>query len=94
MEKYSFSTGTFLWLIFSFKFSNNMIIDIIFRCVPGVCSGQPAIHEFEDGFTHPAAAEANFNPNFVSCTNIMPASHTDPQIAGLPALGSKCSIEW
>jgi len=62
-------------------------------CVPGVCSGEPYIWRFENGFSHPGADEANFNPNFVSCTNLMPASHPDPKIAGLPALGSKCSIE-
>jgi len=62
-------------------------------CVPAVCSGRPSIGTFAAGFSHAASDVANFNPNFVSCTNIMPANHPDPLIAGKPALGSKCSIE-
>ena len=68
--------------------------NFIFRCVPGVCSNFNPGTSFDAGFSHPDADAANFNPNLVSCTNLMPASHPDPQIAGKPALGSKCSIEW
>lgn len=71
------------------KYSNRKMVS----CVPGVCSSKPNLHDFEDGFSHSGAALSNFNPDFVSCTNIMPATHPDPQIAGKPALGSKCSIE-
>ena len=68
----------------------------LFRCVPGVCGFFNPGNSFDSGdsFSHPDADAANFNPNLVSCTNLMPASHPDPQIAGKPALGSKCSVEW
>ena len=76
------------------RFFEKVASDIIFRCVPGVCSDfNPGI-SFYLGFSHPDANYTNFNPNLVSCTNLMPTSHPDPQIAGKPALGSKCSIEW
>ena len=65
-----------------------------FRCVPGVCNFFNPGTAFARGFDHPAADAANFNPNLVSCTNLMPASHPDSQVAGKPALGSKCSVEW
>ena len=74
--------------------SENIATDIIFRCVPGVCNNFNPGNSFDAGFSHPDADAANFNPNLVSCTNLMPTSHPDPQIAGKPALGSKCSIEW